>query len=193
MWPTRRDCQVFQQRSPLVQLLEDVFSCTHVPTTTRSGFPNHPYSNPRATASPHTRPKANSNTPLSAKIFQATSQAFQTRNVYILLTALSSPLHLSLCRDKFTYEMFLRSKQVQLKKTNGKGGRKVILSSLTLWFRNQVHIDSLGQHLHINRTPIPEILLLGTDKRIIQPLPFMRTYLNNQGIQLDVMDTASPM
>ena len=67
------------------------------------------------------------------------------------------------------------------------------LSSLTLWFRNQVRVDSLGQHLRINRTPIPEILLLGTGKRIVRPLPFMRTYLNNQGIQLDDMDTVSPM
>ena len=127
-------------------------------------------------------------TPLFLRIFQATS-----RVVYVLLTALSSPPHLSLWRDKFTYEMFLRSKRVQPKKTNGKGGRKVILRPLTLWFRNQVRIDSLGQHLRINRTPIPEILLLGTDKRTVQPLPFMRTYLNNQGIQLDVMDTVSPM
>ena len=132
-------------------------------------------------------------TPLFLRIFQATSLAFQTRKVYVLLTALSSPPPLSLWRAKFTYEMFLRSKRVQPKKTNGKGGRKVISSSLTSWFRNQVRVDSLGQHLRINRTPIPEILLLGTDKRIIQPLPFMRTYLNNQGIQLDVMDTASPM
>lgn len=37
--------------------------------------------------------------------------------------------------------------------------------------------------------PKPEILLLGTGKRIVQPPSFMRTYLNDRGIQLDVMDT----
>jgi len=99
-------------------------------------------------------------------------------------------------RDKFTHGMFLRPKRVRgirPKKTNGKGGRKVISSSLTLWFRNLVRVDSLGQLPRTNKTPIPEILLLGTGKRIVQPPPFMRTYLNNRGIQLDVMDTVSPM
>ncbi|KAF6748961.1 NADH dehydrogenase 1 alpha subcomplex assembly factor 3, partial [Ephemerocybe angulata] len=37
--------------------------------------------------------------------------------------------------------------------------------------------------------PTPEILLLGTGKRILQPPPFVRKYLNERGIQLDVLDT----
>ncbi|THU91911.1 DUF498-domain-containing protein [Dendrothele bispora CBS 962.96] len=37
--------------------------------------------------------------------------------------------------------------------------------------------------------PKPEILLLGTGKSISQPPPFIREYLNQMGIQLDVMDT----
>ncbi|KAF8889895.1 DUF498-domain-containing protein [Infundibulicybe gibba] len=36
--------------------------------------------------------------------------------------------------------------------------------------------------------PRPEILLLGTGKRIFQPPAFLRPYLNSLGIQLDVMD-----
>ena len=36
-----------------------------------------------------------------------------------------------------------------------------------------------------------EIMLLGTGKRILQPPPFIRKYLNERGIQLDVLDTVS--
>ena len=56
-----------------------------------------------------------------------------------------------------------------------------------------MRVDSLGQLLRTNRIPIPETLLLGTGKRIVQPPPFIGTYLNNQGAQLDVTDTVSPM
>ena len=34
-------------------------------------------------------------------------------------------------------------------------------------------------------------MLLGTGKRILQPPPFIRKYLNDRGIQLDVLDTVS--
>ncbi|KAG5648710.1 hypothetical protein DXG03_000057 [Asterophora parasitica] len=37
--------------------------------------------------------------------------------------------------------------------------------------------------------PKPEILLLGTGKAIAQVPPFLRTYLNQLGIQVDIMDT----
>ncbi|KAH6914601.1 NADH dehydrogenase 1 alpha subcomplex assembly factor 3 [Coprinopsis sp. MPI-PUGE-AT-0042] len=37
--------------------------------------------------------------------------------------------------------------------------------------------------------PAPEILLFGTGKRIMQPPLFLRGYLNQRGIQLDVLDT----
>ncbi|KAF5369603.1 hypothetical protein D9757_010469 [Collybiopsis confluens] len=37
--------------------------------------------------------------------------------------------------------------------------------------------------------PKPEILLLGTGKTIFRPPSFVREYLNDLGIQLDVMDT----
>jgi NADH dehydrogenase [ubiquinone] 1 alpha subcomplex assembly factor 3 len=38
-------------------------------------------------------------------------------------------------------------------------------------------------------TPRPEMLLLGTGKTLVQPPPFLRSYLSSLGIQLDVMDT----
>ncbi|KAF8806146.1 hypothetical protein BYT27DRAFT_7191451 [Phlegmacium glaucopus] len=38
-------------------------------------------------------------------------------------------------------------------------------------------------------SPRPEILLLGTGKKLIQPPSFLRAYLGTLGIQLDVMDT----
>ena len=149
------------QRSPLVQLLEDVLSYTHIPTT-RLGYPNLPsYSNPtsRATASSYPskvqrqRPSfcEPSRPPLEPLIahsltcsqtqtilLQFRCPAFQTSKVSVLLTALSFPPPLSSWRVKFTYGMFLCSKRVKgirPEKTNGKGGRKVISSSLTLWFR----------------------------------------------------------
>ncbi|TFK29030.1 DUF498-domain-containing protein [Coprinopsis marcescibilis] len=37
--------------------------------------------------------------------------------------------------------------------------------------------------------PAPEILLFGTGKRIMQPPAFLRAYLNQRGIQLDILDT----
>ncbi|EAU82712.1 hypothetical protein CC1G_08869, partial [Coprinopsis cinerea okayama7 len=37
--------------------------------------------------------------------------------------------------------------------------------------------------------PAPEILLFGTGKRILPPPPFLRTYLNQKGVQLDIVDT----
>lgn len=37
--------------------------------------------------------------------------------------------------------------------------------------------------------PKPEILLLGTGKTISRTPPFLRKYLNQMGIQVDVMDT----
>jgi len=38
-------------------------------------------------------------------------------------------------------------------------------------------------------TPRPEILLLGTGRKLIQRPPFLKPYLAALGIQLDVMDT----
>jgi len=38
-------------------------------------------------------------------------------------------------------------------------------------------------------TPRPEILLLGTGRKLIQLPPFIQAYLGTLGIQLDVMDT----
>lgn len=38
-------------------------------------------------------------------------------------------------------------------------------------------------------TPRPEILLLGTGRKLIRPPPFIQAYLGRLGIQLDVMDT----
>ncbi|KXN89506.1 NADH dehydrogenase [ubiquinone] 1 alpha subcomplex assembly factor 3 [Leucoagaricus sp. SymC.cos] len=37
--------------------------------------------------------------------------------------------------------------------------------------------------------PRPEILVLGTGRTSVQPPPSIRSYLNNLGIQVDVMDT----
>jgi len=37
--------------------------------------------------------------------------------------------------------------------------------------------------------PKPEILILGTGKRVLHPPAHIRAYLNGLGIQLDVMDT----
>jgi len=47
------------------------------------------------------------------------------------------------------------------------------------------------EHLEVFEVvvPRPEILLLGTGERISMPPPFIRTYLNTLGIQLDIMDT----
>ncbi|GLB34212.1 putative DUF498-domain-containing protein [Lyophyllum shimeji] len=47
------------------------------------------------------------------------------------------------------------------------------------------------EHFEIFETvvPKPEILLLGTGKTISQAPPFLRKYLNQLGIQVDVMDT----
>ncbi|KAF9461999.1 DUF498-domain-containing protein [Collybia nuda] len=47
------------------------------------------------------------------------------------------------------------------------------------------------EHFEIFETvvPKPEILLLGTGRRISQAPPALRTYLNQLGIQVDVMDT----
>ncbi|RDB20158.1 NADH dehydrogenase [ubiquinone] 1 alpha subcomplex assembly factor 3 [Hypsizygus marmoreus] len=47
------------------------------------------------------------------------------------------------------------------------------------------------EHFEIFETiiPKPEILLLGTGKTIAQAPPSLRTYLNQLGIQVDVMDT----
>ncbi|KAI0082525.1 DUF498-domain-containing protein [Panus rudis PR-1116 ss-1] len=37
--------------------------------------------------------------------------------------------------------------------------------------------------------PKPELLLLGTGKKIVQPPPHLRQYLSKIGVQIDVMDT----
>jgi hypothetical protein len=67
-----------------------------------------------------------------------------------------------------------------------------ISSSSTQLFLHQARSSSLLLH-RTTELSLAEIMLLGTGKRILQPPPFIRKYLNERGIQLDVLDTVSTL
>ncbi|PSR73693.1 hypothetical protein PHLCEN_2v10612 [Hermanssonia centrifuga] len=61
-----------------------------------------------------------------------------------------------------------------------------------LWQTPETFWDGWGtEHFEVFDAvvPKPEILLLGTGKRLILPPPSIRQYLTSIGIQIDVMDT----
>ncbi|KAF8231376.1 DUF498-domain-containing protein [Tricholoma matsutake] len=97
----------------------------------------------------------------------------------------------------------VNSPAVQVKSITSEGIQLLdglLISSACIFLEGQVFLwsvpsslwDGWGkEHLEIFDTvlPKPEILLLGTGKTTIQAPPWLRTYMNQLGIQVDVMDT----
>ncbi|KAK0207033.1 NADH dehydrogenase 1 alpha subcomplex assembly factor 3 [Desarmillaria ectypa] len=92
---------------------------------------------------------------------------------------------------------------VQVKRITNQGIQLVdglVLPSACIFLEGQVFLWDVPQtlwegwrkeHLEIFDLvfPRPEILLLGTGARLVQPPQFIRTYMSQLGVQVDTMDT----